>query len=87
MQILQGTHGCPWRLQREVAELFSFKHHFREITHCYRKANKPADYLANLGTNSEQEDVFDNFRSFPATVRGEIIMDTLGFPNFHRKFL
>ncbi|XP_027169553.1 uncharacterized protein LOC113769290 [Coffea eugenioides] len=87
VQILQGTHGCPWRLQREVDELLSFKHHFHEITHCYREANKPVDYLANLGANSEQEDVFDDFRSLPATVRGEIIMDTLGFPNFRRKFL
>ncbi|XP_071924664.1 uncharacterized protein [Coffea arabica] len=87
VQILQGTHGCPWRLQREVDELLSFKHHFREITHCYREVNKPADYLANLGTNSEQEDVFDNFRSLLATVRREIIMDTLGFPDFRRKLL
>ena len=85
VQILQGTHGCPWRLQREVDELLSFKHHFREITHCYREANKPADYLANLGANLEQEDVYD-FRYLPATVREEIIMDTLDFPNFVENF-
>ncbi|XP_027118404.1 uncharacterized protein [Coffea arabica] len=87
VQILQGTHGCPWRLQRVVDELLSVKPHFHEITHCCKEANKSADYLANLGANTEQDGVFDDFRALPVTVRGEITMDRLGFPNFRRKLL
>ena len=41
VQILQGKHGCPWKLQWEVDELLRYKQYFWEITHCYREANKP----------------------------------------------
>ena len=68
-------------------ELLSFKQHFREITHCYREANKAADYLVNLGANSEQDGIFDDFRALPGPARGEVTMDRLGFPNFRRKLL
>ena len=55
------------------------------LTHCYREANKPVDYLANLGADTEQETIFESHRAWPIKVRGEINMERLDFPNFHRR--
>ena len=48
-KIMQGRQHSPWRLQQEVDDLLRYQQHIREITHCYREANKPTDYLANWG--------------------------------------
>ena len=75
VRILQGSQSCPWRLQWEVDELLSYKPYFREIMHCIREANKPADCLANLGADLEQESVFNIHSELPTNARGEIAMD------------
>ncbi|XP_027184159.1 uncharacterized protein LOC113782466 [Coffea eugenioides] len=86
-QILQGKRGCPRRLQRELEDLLRYKRYFQEITHCYREANKSADYLANLRADTEQETIFGSHRALPVRVLGEIQMEQLGFPNFRRRLL
>nr|XP_027072034.1 uncharacterized protein LOC113696849 [Coffea arabica] len=85
VQILQGKDACPWRLQREVDGLLRYKRYFGDITHCYREANKPTDYLANLGADTEQEMIFGSHRALPGMVRGEIQMERLDFPNFRKR--
>ncbi|XP_071939888.1 uncharacterized protein [Coffea arabica] len=87
VEIIQGKRGCPWRLQRELEGLLRYKRHFPEITYCYREANKPADYLANLGADTELEMIYGSHRELPARVRGKIQMEQLGFPNFRRRLL
>ncbi|XP_071922581.1 uncharacterized protein [Coffea arabica] len=77
VEILQGKLGCPWRLQWELEGLLRYKRHFREITHCYREANKPANFLANLGADTELETIYGSHSELPVRVRGEIQMEQL----------
>ena len=87
IRIVQGVSACPWQLQRELDELLMFKQHFQMISHCYREANAPADRLANLGADSNAGQVFNRFSDLPWLVKGDIRMDKLGFPSFHRQVI
>ena len=53
VKMIKGEHACPWRLQKEFEELLKFKRLFPVISHCYREANKPANWLANFGADFE----------------------------------
>ena len=64
-----------------------YQQHFREITHCYREANKPADYLANWGAYAGHDSIFDCQGELPAVARGEINLERLGYPNLRRRFV
>ena len=50
-----------------------------------REANKRAGWLTNLGGNSSIGKVFDSFMDLPWLVRGDVKLDRLGFPSFHRR--
>lgn len=47
---IQDRRGCPWRIEPlldEVFEALKFLNHWK-ISHVYREANRPADWLASL---------------------------------------
>ncbi|XP_071912305.1 uncharacterized protein [Coffea arabica] len=52
VQIIQGIVQCPWRLRRDLQDLLEDRRCFREVSHCFSEANKPADRLANIGVDS-----------------------------------
>ena len=54
----------------------------REILHCFREANKPADRLSNVGVDSEVTLTYESFSELPRLVRGDITLDRLGFRAF-----
>ncbi|CDP12391.1 unnamed protein product [Coffea canephora] len=51
VQIVQGRARCPWSLQRDLQELLQARSFFKEVSHCFRDANKP-DRLSNVGVDS-----------------------------------
>ncbi|XP_071925430.1 uncharacterized protein [Coffea arabica] len=69
IHIIQGRAKCPWVVQRELQELLQYRHHYREISHCFREANKPADRLSKVGADSGEPFVYDFFLTLPCMVR------------------
>ena len=52
VQVIQGKARCPWRLRGDLQELLKDRRFFREVSHCFQEANKPADRLVNIGVDS-----------------------------------
>lgn len=82
VQIIQGRVKCSWVVQRDVQELLRYSRHYKEISHCYREANKPADRLLKLGADSGELIVYDSFLDLPRLVRGDVTLDRWGCPSF-----
>ena len=64
--------------------MLQYSHHYREISHCFREANKPADRLSKVGADSGETFVYDAFLALPCMVRGDITLDRWGCPSFRR---
>ena len=84
VQIIQGTVQCAWRLRRDLQDLLEDRRCFREVSHCFREANKPADRLANIGVDSSSSSTYESFCDLPALVRGDLTLDRVGLPSFRR---
>ena len=83
--MIQGTSACPWELQGELEELLQYRHSFQAISHCYKEANKPVDQLANSGVDLQETCTYDSLASLPGMVRGDVRLDSLGYPNFRTR--
>ena len=57
---------------------------FREISHCFREANRPADRLANVCVDAGFNSTYVSFSELPCLVRGDVNLDRLGVPNIRR---
>ena len=68
---------------REFEELVALQHHLHAVTHSFREANTPVDRLANIGTDSSLNMVYDSVVELPGLVRGDFKMDNLGIPSIH----
>ncbi|XP_027170444.1 uncharacterized protein LOC113770234 [Coffea eugenioides] len=84
VQIVRGTVRCPWQLQSGLQELMEARRYIREISHCFREANRPADRLANVGVDFGINSTYGSFSDLPRLVRGDITLDRLGVPSLRR---
>ncbi|XP_027172427.1 uncharacterized protein LOC113772083 [Coffea eugenioides] len=84
VQIIRGTVRCPWQLQRGLQEVLNAKGLVREISHCFREANRPAYRLANVGVDAGFNSTYVSFSKLPCLVRGDVNLDRVGVPNIRR---
>nr|XP_027082465.1 uncharacterized protein LOC113704792 [Coffea arabica] len=83
-KIIQGKTRCPWRLRGNLQDLLKVKRFVREVSHCFREANKPADRLANIGADSGKTLTYGSLRDLPRLVRGDFAFDQMGVPSLRR---
>ena len=84
-EILQRRYHCPWRIRREVEQIWHLVGEARFV-HCYREANKVADILSNVGVSHPQQlvRVYDSELGLPVLARGEVRLNRLGLPSIRR---
>lgn len=85
VRIVQGKYRYTWSIQLQVDELTDLSCLFAFVTHYFRQANKPADVLATIGCSNDQDKGYLAEADLPCLVRGEIIVDILGFPSIRKK--
>ena len=71
-------------MQRELQDLLQYRRYFEAVSHCFREANKPADKLSAVGVEARCTAIYEAYIELPRMVRGDITLDTSGFPNFPR---
>lgn len=84
VRILNGQYKAPWKVQREINEILVYKSHFASISHCYREANQPADFLSNFGLQVNSDVIFNSFQELPRPVRGCINIDRYALPSIRK---
>ena len=84
--ILQNRIQCPWKIRREIRQIWQLVKDPDRFSHCYREANKVADALSNVGVFHPEHQVklYEAFNSFPTMARGAIRLDRLGMPSIRK---
>ncbi|XP_027076981.1 uncharacterized protein [Coffea arabica] len=84
--ILQKRIHCPWKIRREIRQIWQFVEDPDRFAHCYREANTVADALSNVGVShpEHQLKLYDSFHLFPTMARGAIRLDRLGMPSIRK---
>nr|XP_027108979.1 uncharacterized protein LOC113728817 [Coffea arabica] len=84
--ILQNRIQCPWKIRREIRQIWQLVKDPDRFSHCYREANKVADVLSNVGVFHPEHQVklYEAFNSFPTMARGAIRLDRLGMPSIRK---
>ncbi|XP_071939020.1 uncharacterized protein [Coffea arabica] len=84
--ILQKRIHCPWKIRREIRQIWQFVEDPDRFSHCYREANTVADALSNVGVShpEHQLKLYNSFHTFPTMARGAIRLDRLGMPSIRK---
>nr|XP_027099065.1 uncharacterized protein LOC113718354 [Coffea arabica] len=84
--ILQHRIQCPWKIRRDIRQIWQFVKDPHRFSHCYREANKVADALSNVGVSHPEHQVklYESFNTFPTMARGAIRLDRLGMPSIRK---
>ncbi|XP_071902759.1 uncharacterized protein [Coffea arabica] len=84
--ILQNRLQCPWKIRREIRQIWQLVKDPDRFSHCYREANKVADALSNVGVLHPEHQIkfYEAFSSFPTMARGALRLDRLGMPSIRK---
>ncbi|XP_060195216.1 uncharacterized protein LOC132624453 [Lycium barbarum] len=80
---INGEWKPPWKIAKLIEDIQKLvEENGFIITHCYRKANKPADKLAAFSHGGGVIQTFNFFSDIPASIKGLLNMDRWGTPSF-----
>ena len=84
--ILQHRIQCPWKIRRDIRQIWQFVKDPHRFSHCYREANTVANALSNVGVSHPEHQVklYESFNTFPTMARGAIRLDRLGMPSIRK---
>ncbi|XP_060178282.1 uncharacterized protein LOC132608243 [Lycium barbarum] len=85
MLIQKGTNNL--KLKETIsctAKMLS--NHAAQVSHCYREANRVADFLAKMSTSSGNRTLYHSLHDLPREAKGLLQLDNWQIPTFRRKY-
>lgn len=82
VNIMNDLISCPWSLQHLFEEIYKSRQYFVSVSPYCRQATKPPNILSNVEIDSNHNQVFSNFASFPKEVRVLFERTNLDFLHF-----